>query len=183
MELNKELYLGKHCEGYTYQLEGSQFWRAYVTFKGHRQPVLYGANSKELLLKSLDTFDATHGTKLSSMKEARDERDKRKKVLRSQTQSEIVVGTLLHGSWGYDQTQCELFQVIGVTGFTVMARKIASRDDQTGNGMAAECWPIKDSFVGDPIRLRISAGGCKYKDYCRLTPSDWDRSYYRSWYG
>jgi hypothetical protein len=96
---------------------------------------------------------------------------------------QITAGTLLHGSWGYEQTQCELFQVIAVKGFTAEVRRVDSRQEITGNGMASNCHPLRDAFIGDPIKLRISAGGCKYRDLCRLTPSDWDRSYYRSWYG
>lgn len=111
----------------------------------------------------------------------RKERAEQRRIDLEKMKAAIVPGVLLHGSWGYEQTQCELYEVISVAGTKVTLRPVDFKRE--GRGWASEArFPLKGQYIGEPITLRISSGGVKYSDYCTLTPSDWNRGYYCSWY-
>jgi len=62
----------------------------------------------------------------------------------------LKVGDILHGSWGYDQTNCDFFQVTGKKGERgIYVRPIAQRTVPGSEGfMCSHVMPIKDSFIG-----------------------------------
>lgn len=82
----------------------------------------------------------------------------------------LKVGDILSGSWGYDQTNVDFFQVVELKGVRqVIVRPIASQQiDQTAY-MAGHVVPLKDRFIGSPtthtvIRDRIKYDPCaKYQ--------------------
>ena len=58
----------------------------------------------------------------------------------------LTAGTILHTSWGYDQTTVELYVVTRVSGRRVWIREIA-QDSETIGFMQCRCWPAM------PIRM------------------------------
>jgi len=99
----------------------------------------------------------------------------------------VKVGDIFNCSWGYDQTNQDYYQVIAINKRTVTIREIASQhiDKSTGNNMAAYVVPVKDSFVGEPMKklMQFSDG----KPYLTITSyssaSLWDgKPDYCSWY-
>ncbi len=96
----------------------------------------------------------------------------------------LTVGTILHASWGYDQTNCDFYQVIGRKGRTVTLREIGCREVHTPNGnssMSDMRKPAKDDFCGEPFRRRITSYGVKIGHH-HASPCDPSRAYYCSWY-
>ena len=112
----------------------------------------------------------------------RKDEDKARKL---EAQAALTVGTLLHGSWGYDQTNCELYQIVG----RPSANKVEVRavgyvvSDVVSHGMAEHRRAKKDDLHGPVLTLTIGAGGnVKLHEHCYLSPTDEQQKHYASWY-
>ena len=97
----------------------------------------------------------------------------------------MTVGTLLHGSWGYDQTQCELWQVVERPSkhFACIQRVRAERSasDSVPGPMAEYLHPIQDAVYGSVERRKIGPHGLSC-DLFTLSPTTSERAHYSSWY-
>ena len=102
------------------------------------------------------------------------------------------VGDILHGSWGYDQTQCDYFQVVKVVGKSIKIREICSEVTEYTQSMACNQIAVKDSFVNEKVFRKIpqcyitqrSEPSWYVKSPIFGSLSMWDGSpKYRSWYG
>jgi len=97
-----------------------------------------------------------------------------------------TVGTLIHGSWGYDQTNCEFYEIVErPTGSYAVIREIASKVVAGSEGfMSCELRPIAGEYIGEPVRKKITSYGIGEPRYghCKLTPTEPDTSHYSSWY-
>jgi len=88
----------------------------------------------------------------------------------------LTVGTILHTSWGYDQTNVEFFEVTRIVGpHTVELRELAQDSTETGF-MCGKCKPIPGRFLspryegddqGIPIVRRANADGSVKISECR----------------
>ena len=110
-------------------------------FKGKRQmkPTFhYSFKSLERRDKYIEDFFSIYN-KRQEIKEL--EREKRKSFKHS-----FKVGDIFISSWGYDQTQNEYVQVVGVTEKSVKVREIGYSYEDNGY-MSGTTEPIKDSFV------------------------------------
>ena len=100
------------------------------------------------------------------------------------------VDDILHYSWGYEQTNCEFYQVISTTPGTVTIREIAQEaepDSMLAHGMAENRVAVKDRFLekSEPIvkRVQYSESGPGYVSMPHGCCSLWDgRPRYCSWY-
>jgi hypothetical protein len=97
----------------------------------------------------------------------------------------LEVGTVLTGSWGYDQTNVEAWQVVELVGkMTVKLRKVAltNAGGEGGSAMSEMVIPCPDQFAGDEVvTKRVKYGNCVSLDHCSLSP--WEgRPLYSSWY-
>lgn len=71
----------------------------------------------------------------------------------------LKVGDILHHSWGWEQTNCDYYQIIAVTPHGATIQEIASHtvpDSTYKHGMADMRLAVKDSFCGDPFKVRIN---------------------------
>jgi len=65
------------------------------------------------------------------------------------------VGDLLHYSWGYDQTNCEYYQVTRVSNASVWIRRISSESVPGSAGFMSESVrPVPDAFLKNEPELR-----------------------------
>jgi hypothetical protein len=100
------------------------------------------------------------------------------------------VGDILHHSWGYDQTQCEFYEVIETTPGTVTFRELmqtAVPDSQQTHGMSENRMPVPGAFLekSEPVTKRVSyqQDGPGYVPLKHGSCSKWDgRPKYCSWY-
>ena len=120
-----------------------------------------------------------------AMKNRREERAKQRREEREKFIASLVPGMLFHGSWGYDQTNCELAEFIRIEGKYAICKPVAveQKNDSGYSSMSANLVPIKNGYKGnDTFKLFITSWGLRKSDHCTLTPASWDRSYYSSWY-
>jgi hypothetical protein len=94
----------------------------------------------------------------------------------------IQVGTILHGSWGWEQTNCEYFEVVERRGAFAIVREIAQRSKPGSEGfMCDQRYPVPGKFIGEPIKKLITAYGLAFEHFT-ASPCDPAESHYCSWY-
>ena len=76
------------------------------------------------------------------------EAKERKRQARARFRNPYKVDDILHHSWGYDQTNCDFYQVVEVKKATVILRKIGSQTVPGSEGfMCCSLMPTKDDFI------------------------------------
>lgn len=72
----------------------------------------------------------------------------RRAQVKAAFQMPYKVDDILHHSWGYEQTNCDFYQVVAVKGQSVSLRKIAHRQVSGGGAaMSAMVMPILGQYV------------------------------------
>jgi hypothetical protein len=82
---------------------------------------------------------------------AKQDRLAEKAKARSEFVNPYKVGDILYGSWGYDQTNVDFFQILEVGNRSLKIRKIASRSLETTSWCSEYVEPVKDSFIKDEV--------------------------------
>ena len=70
----------------------------------------------------------------------------------------LMGGEVFRSSWGYEQTNVEYYQVVGVKGQMIELREIGQMREETGY-LQGECAPVPGHFVGEPFSRRVSMSG------------------------
>jgi hypothetical protein len=142
-------------------------------FKGTAaKPVFWTKfNTQERLIKVINDYY----NRFNSWEEMKTARQLRKK----NEVAELKVGDLLHYAWGYDQTQCEFFQVTSTTGKSFTMREIGGKHIRANSDMSEFRSPIKNAFLSDSpeitkTSLSMKCGG--------LNLTHEGREHYCSWY-
>lgn len=82
------------------------------------------------------------------------------------------VGDILYSSWGYDQTNIDFYEVVGVTSKSIKIRKVANKTVKS-NGPDDFVVPVKGRFIESPMTKRVkSRGEVKIESYAWAYP--WD---------
>ena len=72
----------------------------------------------------------------------------RKQEAKARFQNPYKLGDILHHSWGYDQTNCDFYQVVEVKKASVVLRKIGAKTVPGSEGfMCNSLMPEKDAFI------------------------------------
>ncbi|MDP2729159.1 MAG: hypothetical protein Q8O55_01595 [Dehalococcoidales bacterium] len=80
----------------------------------------------------------------------KEQRKKTKQEARARFQNPYKEGDILHHSWGYDQTNCDFYQVVEVKPASVALRKIGTNIVPGSEGFMSESrLPEKDAFVAN----------------------------------
>ena len=70
-------------------------------------------------------------------------------------QHSLKIGDILYSSWGYDQTNIDFYQVIGIIGKHVKIKEIESSMPNGEEGfMTGQVIAVKDKFINDNIYLK-----------------------------
>lgn len=101
----------------------------------------------------------------------------------------IQVGTILHNGWGYEQTNCDYWQVVERSGMKVVVRKIAGEVVEGSEGyMSCRMRPVPDAFLTEGYRIgpetkMIGPSGISFDHgYCSIVENPETASHYCSWY-
>lgn len=109
---------------------------------------------------------------------------------RSGFKHSFKVGDILHHSWGYDQTNCEFYEVVATTPGTITFREIRQKTapgSEVSHGMAENRLPVPGRFLDDAHditkRPQYQEGGPGFVPMKHGCCSLWDgRPKYCSWY-
>ena len=140
----------------------------------------YRYNSPEERAERIESFFDN----LKKRLEWKNEHKLKSKKAKDQMADKIQVGTLLHGSWGYEQTNCEFYQVIEkLSKYKVVIREIGGKvvEDSEGHD-CCDLNPVKDSFTNkEPITKMIGTYGISFRLF-HLSPCSETDKFYSSWY-
>lgn len=64
----------------------------------------------------------------------------------------LKVGDVLYTSWGYDQTNVEFFEVVGVRSSVVDIRELKQERKESSIGMQGTCMPRRGEYAGESYR-------------------------------
>ena len=121
---------------------------------------------------------------LKRLEEIADSKAKKRKE-KKEYQTTLQVGDILQGSWGYDQTNQEFYQVVEkISGKMVKVRELCQQYVEGSQGFMSEnVLPIKDSFKENSKPERKLVGVGDRISYQCFSLSKWDgRPCYQSHY-
>ena len=129
---------------YASEVAGSFYARGYLR---------NGRNPKFNYRFSTDARRTEYVTTWASDLEAREASKLAARAAKKTSKHSLVVGDILNTSWGYDQTNVEFYQVVGLKAKTmVMLRPIASIQHDESHVL-----PARDSFTGEAFSKRVNA--------------------------
>ncbi len=83
-------------------------------------------------------------------------RKEQKKLAQQNMKHSFQVGQVLYNSWGYDQTNINFYQIVGVKEKSIVLREIASSYVAGSEGfMSARVKPVENAFIGEPILKKV----------------------------
>jgi hypothetical protein len=86
---------------------------------------------------------------------------------RSATPNSFVIGDVLKAVWGYDQTNVDYYEVVGLAGKqTVVLREIAG-SSVNDTDMTGYVVPCPGKYIGEPTRHRANGDEVKLASYKR----------------
>lgn len=171
------------CNGVVYTFEeqrNNTNWFLAVGFKGNRirNQFYYRFRSAQERLDYIDNFFIG----LLKQQKIRAERKVTMKAQKERLSKRFVVGTVLTGSWGYEQTNREFYQVVEkYSDFKLSIRPIGSEIIEGSEGHDS-CYvkPIKNHFCGHPITKMVSPWGISFDNFT-LNPCKDNSKHYKSW--
>jgi hypothetical protein len=146
-----------------------------------------------LLFRTTEARDQYLTDALQSAKSHKDLMAERKEARKAQPDQmdSVKLGDIFHWSWGYDQTNCDFFQVtkkIGKSTVELTAIGAKSIDKQGYSSMSTHLVAMKDNFLTGQWakvltkRVRFS-NGVPYVSMCFGWCDKWDgKPEYNSWY-
>lgn len=161
---------------YSYEARDKYLAQAFMP-KGKRHVFFYSYRTQAQRDKRLQDFFAS----------AREHKIiiAQRRVERSQP-CRLELGTVMTGSWGYDQTNVEAWQVVKIVGKnTVQLRavKCTQLDSASGHSMSCYLIPCPNEFSGaEIVTRRVQYGhNVLINRHCSLSPWKGDKLYC-SWY-
>jgi hypothetical protein len=109
--------------------------------------------------------------------------------LKKNYKTSLKVGDIMHGSWGYDMTINEFYQITEIKNKTITLREVGMQ--RKAAGMYEDVRPEVNCFIGEPIKriLQVSFYDGKPYEYiklsevCNLTKcEDTEKYYYENHY-
>lgn len=109
------------------------------------------------------------------------ERRDAKRKARAEFVNPYKVGDFLEGSWGYDQTNVDFFQVLEVRPMALKIRKVYNRETESTGRDQGRCVPVADSFHPryEAVWVTIQVYGRGHREHSIPSPihgglSKWD---------
>jgi hypothetical protein len=141
----------------------------------------YRYSSFERMTEALERFIKSH---LKAI-ESRAQRKLDMKAQKEERANAVKVGDLFVDSWGFEQTQVDLYQVVAKPSpKTVVVRPIACETVEGSEGnMSRMVRAVPNAFIGEEIKKRLdNYGGFKTYSFSSARPTTAEAKHYNSWY-
>jgi predicted ATP-dependent endonuclease of OLD family len=152
-----------------------------VAFSGRRQKpdFNYWYNTEQQRLDKINDVV----TQAKNIKDIKDRQNQIKKQKKAEILKSLKVGDIFHSSWGYDQTNANVYQLISFKGSTGVFREISQQTTKVVSGMSEYRKAVPDSFIGEEFKARIGNYGNIKVDYGQTASKiDKNKEFYVSWY-
>jgi len=136
-------------EIYTYEQSGSLYG---VAFQGHAQKPLWNYRFRDEAQRDRQ-IQETIQSRQKHLERKLEEQKKRQEFTH-----DYKVGDILYSSWGYDQTNIDFYEVVGVTQKAIKVREIGQKVVKSDRG-ADYVVAVLGSFKGAPMTKRVRPGG------------------------
>ena len=111
------------------------------------------------------------------------ERKEARAAARVEALATVAEGDIYVASWGWEQTNIDAYQVVAKKGATVTLREIGVRTVEGSEAfMSDRVVPVKDQFIGEEFKKRITGKGINIDDVRYASPAEEGKDFYRSWY-
>ena len=111
------------------------------------------------------------------------ERKAKRAAERAAAKENVKEGDIFVASWGWEQTNVDAYQVVAKKGATVTLREIALKSVEGSEGFMSDLVvPVKDAFIGEEFKKRITGRSIKISDCQTAFPMGDRENFYRSWY-
>jgi hypothetical protein len=128
-------------------------------------------------------YCANHLESLARAEEYKAERKAKRAAERAAAKESVKEGDIFVASWGWEQTNVDAYQVVEKKGATVTLREIGLTSVEGSEGfMSDRVVPVKDCFIGEEFKKRITGRGIKISDCQYASPMGDREDFYRSWY-
>jgi hypothetical protein len=119
-------------------------------------------------------------------------RKEQKKLAQQNMKHSFQVGQVLYNSWGYDQTNINFYQIVGVKEKSIVLQEVCKSIVAGSEGfMCANVKPVMNAFIGEPILKKVvvsvSYNGnisyyikAKHGCFCEYAANE--EGVYSSWY-
>lgn len=100
---------------------------------------------------------------------ARIDEKEAERALKKNYKTSLKVGDIMHGSWGYDMTINEFYQIVEIKNKTIILRKIGMERKASGY-YYEDVKPAANCFIGEPIKriLQVYFYDGKAHEYIKL---------------
>jgi hypothetical protein len=112
--------------------------------------------------------------------EFKKERAAAAKARKEEAKANVKVGDIFCGSWGYDQTNQEFYQVVQKKGGTCKLQEIGKKIVETQQ-TCEYVRPAPDIKIGEPVTKRINQSGGFTFDVFNLYPDEGRPRYQTAW--
>jgi hypothetical protein len=83
-------------------------------------------------------------------------RKEQKKLAQQNMKHSFQVGQVLYNSWGYDQTNINFYQIVGVKEKSIVLQEVCKSIVAGSEGfMSARVKPVENAFIGEPILKKV----------------------------
>jgi len=133
--------------------------------------------------KSMFQHCADYLKNLADVEAYKAERKAKRAAERAAAKENVKEGDIFVSSWGWEQTNVDAYQVVAKKGATVTLREIALCSIEGSEGfMSDRVKPVKDAFIGEEFKKRITGRGINISDFQYASPMGDREDFYRSWY-
>jgi len=157
---------------YEVYVQPYQDYYVVTVFKGRQNKpyARYRYNDMQKAGVAIDKFV----DKIKKDYEAKDKWAQENKRRKQVVAENIKIGDIFYTSWGYDQTNVDMYQVIEKKPSSVVVREIALETVPGTEGfMSSDVRPIKDHFIGAPFVARVTPYGITGGDIVGSAGSAW----------
>lgn len=83
-------------------------------------------------------------------------RKEQKKIAQQNMNHNYKVGQFIYNSWGYDQTNINFYQIVGVKEKSIILQEVCKSIVAGSEGfMSARVKPVENAFIGEPILKKV----------------------------
>jgi hypothetical protein len=170
--------IGKNCEVYTYDNDNVLYAVAYKG-KAKKPAFHYRFKNEDQRAEYVSKFIADQNRIFAQReKEKADLKAKKEEFIKS-----LKIGDIFLASWGWEQTNTDVYQLVSLKGKTGTFRAIAQESVKTISSMSENRKAVPDAFVGREFTSRFdNYGNIKVKYGNRAHRIDPDEKFYCSWY-
>jgi hypothetical protein len=142
------------------QMESGRYLQTFQ-MDHQKKPRYMTASSPEELTAKIAQYEQQENARRAAAKQRILDRNAKEREDNAKAAQSLKIGDIFYNSWGYDQTNIDFYQIIGICGKMAEMREICQRTDMdhlTGpQSMSEYVLPCPNQFKGDSFKKIIKS--------------------------